>query len=230
MIGSKTFIFTGIGAIFFLIFAYGRMGQTPVDTSIAWVIAIFLVLYLSRTFIVELKYKSPKFVSDPIHSTANWSTAQLVGNYYIIKLGAIDAYGLKFEGGDEGTAIIRRDAINKTGESVVTTARLTPIVLEELPPEIYRIKEHLKLTQPLYRADLRTLSDLKDSKYATIEIELKEKDTTINIMQDILAGRLEKVETYIEGAGRILDRKKGVTDFIKSIFIEDKNKRNEEQQ
>lgn len=231
MLKGNSFVLASIGAFIFLVFAYGRMGQIPFDKSVLIVLAVFLMLYSARAFEVEMKYRSPKFVSDPVHSTANWSDVRLIGNYAVIKLGAFDAYGFKYKGGNEGTAIIRLDSLTKTGESVVSTAKISQISWDELPPEVYKEKDYLGLTEPLYRGDLGNSEGLKQSEYGKLEIEMKGKDKLINMLQELGEGNMDVVEKYVEGSSRIIERRKGVGAFLKGIFTEDKrdNRGNEEQ-
>lgn len=223
MLKSTAFILSGIGCAIFLIFAYGRIGQVPMDKAVLIVIAVFFMLYSARAFEVEMKYKSPKFVSDPVHSTANWSDARLIGKYAVVRLGAFDAYGFKYSGGNEGTAVIRIDALNKTGESISATCKLRQITMEELPPEVFMEKEYLNLTEPLYRGDISTNEALKSVKHSTIESEIAEKDKHINLLKDLLDGKTEAVEKFVEGSSRVIERRKGVGAFLKGLLNDNPN-------
>lgn len=224
MLKAHVFVIAGILSFIFLVFAYGRMGQIPFDKSILIAIGLFLMLYSVRAFEVEMKYRSPKFVSDPIYSTANWSDGRIVGNYAVIKLGAFQAYGFHYSGGDEGTAIIRKDALNKIGESVGATCKLRQISIDELPPEVYDEREFLGIQEPVYRGDLdiEEVQSLKKSELGKIQAEILEKDKYINMQKDLLDGKFDSVEKFVEGSSRIIERKKGVGAFLKNMFIKDR--------
>lgn len=233
MIKSGGFVIIGLCCFIFLVFAYGRMGTVPFDKSIMIVISVFLMAYSARAFEVEMKYKSPKFVSDPVHSTVNWSDCRVIGNYAILPLGAFQAYGFHYAGGNEGTAIIRLDALNKFGESAGATCKLTEIKFEEMPPEIFAEKDTLSglLTEPIYRGDIdnQTLPKLKRSDIAKIQAELIEKDKYINMQKDLLDGKFDSVEKFVEGSSRIIERKKGVGQFLRNMFIDSSKNDNDEE-
>lgn len=230
MLKGSSFILASIAGFIFLVFAYGRIGLIEMDKSILIVIGLFIMLYSARAFEVEMKYQSPKFVSDPVHSTANWSDTRLVGNYAVIRLGAFDAFGFKSRGGNEGTAVVRMDGITKTGESIATTCKLSEIGWDELPPEVYKQRDKLGLTMPLYRGDLSDDEGLKRSKYGAIEIEIREKDKTINTMKDILSGKTGVIEEYIESQSRIMERKKGIGGFLQSLGFNTNEEKKQEGQ
>lgn len=226
MIKSSGFVLTGIGCFIFLIFAYGRMGQVPMDKSIMVCIAVFLMLYSARAFEVEMKFKSPKFISDPIHSTANWSDGRIIGNYAVIKLGAFDAYGFHYAGGNEGTAIIRKEALNKIGESVGATCKLTQINEGQMPPEVYAERVFLNIQEPIYRGDLDSEEILNRADVGRIQAEMLEKDKHINMQKELLDSNFDAVEKFVEGSSRIIERRKGVGEFLKNMFTSNDNNRN----
>lgn len=231
MLKGSSFALAMIASFIFLVFAYGRMGQVPFDKSVLIVLAVFLMLYSARAFEVEMKYQSPKFVSDPIHSTANWSDSRVIGNYVVVRLGAFDAYGFKYKGGNEGTAIIRKEAINKIGESIGATCKLTQITVDELPPEVYYEKDFLKLNEPLYRGDIDTqeVQQLKRAEISKVQTEMVEKDKFINMQKELLSDKFDTIEKFVEGTSRLHERKKGVGDFFKGIFSNKEENNDREQ-
>jgi len=218
--GIHYILIFGVCALF-LLFAYGRIGQLAIDKAVLIISIIVIVTFLARGVETELKYMSPKFVSDPIFSTANWQDIRTLGNYAIVRLGSFDALGLHYKGGDEGTAIISKGGLNKCGESVIGAVKLTELEDEtELPPEIYRYKEQLQLTKPLYLGVV-PYGTLASPTEAKIEAELKEKNAMINMMSMMLKGKMDKVEEFVEASSRITERKRGIRAFLKDMFKEE---------
>jgi hypothetical protein len=214
LISKEFFIVGGLLSVAFVIFTYGRMGYVEMDKGLALVFLIMGLMYLARTFEVELKYRSPKFVADNLYSTANWSDTRYIGKYAIVRLGGINAFGLHFAGGDEGTAVINIDGLDRCGESIATKIMVEKAIsIDELPTEIYNARDELKLTEPLWIGRL-SADKLKKPEVSRMKHELDETTRQMNMLQDMLDGKMSKIESAVESSQRIVERKQGISAFL----------------
>lgn len=218
MIKGQHFTVVIICSIIFLIFTYGRMGRFWIDNGVMITFLAVTVTFLARYMEIEFKYHSPKFVSDPVFSTAIWNDIQVYGNYAIVKLGGID-WGVHIEGGDEGTAIINIDGLTKCGNSVVSTHKIKPVSVEDLPPEVREIKDHLGLTEPLYLGIISDSIQLSRPDKVKLETELKERYNMVNMLSKALTGKTEEIEKFVEAGARIQERKKGISGFMQRLGL-----------
>lgn len=192
--------------IFYLLYK-GRLGIQDYDKALIYSVTAIIFIALGKTTILALKNNSPKVIFNPHHSTYN-EEIQQVGNYGIVKLGGIKAFGLYY-GGKDATLVAPITAFNKLGRSSVITTRVENINPDELNPEVLKFITDKGYPSNIIMGFADEEQELSKPDIVKLEAELKEKNTLLNMLKDILGDKFDVIEKSVAAGTRIQERAKG---------------------
>lgn len=164
-------------------------------------LAGFLIgMYLVDTSIMMLKHKTPKIIANPIFSTIDPNHWRTVGNWVLIKMGAIHA-GNWYTSGNEGVMIVPQTAVIPRGQNIDIAAMVHKVSIEYLPSAIRKViqEDPKKYRGPYYFgfADQETYDDIPELSafveelqqgYRRISSLEKENNRIINHVESVLSG------------------------------------------
>lgn len=196
------------------------------NPNYAWAgITLGLTMWGFSSYITELKYKSPQFVSETVHGS--YDKVYTFGEYTVIPLGAVKGDGFYLEGGKgwggEGYVVVPTDAVWSLGTYLVAFTDPMPTPLEELPEDVldilvryFGIDENTvvyyteKVLSPLDYEDPAKVAVAKLNQ-ARLEGKLRNFNRVINELKALLAKKNDIVLDYVDLLGYIDRRLKRTT-------------------
>jgi len=217
---KNSFTIALIAGIIFLIAANGRIGTVTIDTAIGYGVLFFALLFLYYTGKDYLRELSPKVIWNGGYDTTNGDFIS-AGYFGILRLGAIDAWEIETKGGENGILIAPHMSFYNRNKYIACSANCEPCELHELPPEVIKVIEKLKLKPPYHFGliDAERFTDVLsiesdarkpyDVTVAHLISAIKRKYTENRILSLVWNERFEHYEKLMEKL-RVLEERKPV--------------------
>lgn len=199
------------------------LGVMPLPVSYFVYIVTVVAFWESEHFLRILKRRTPKLIATNFHTTTT-GTWYPAGNYAVFTMGDIDYWFTRK--GDEGAVVVPRETINNLGKQVALTVNPTPTRLKELPPKaIEKIKQH-QIEPPYYFGVASESKELNEIEIQSLEKEIKEQNSQINMLSDVSKGKFETLGDMIEFMKQTQQEMEGEGSWLqKYIGGEDKKKK-----
>ena len=203
-------------AIAIAIFFRDRWGMISQDRAMTLAEMIVVGATMFQMAWAYMKHKSPKVIMNPYHFS--WDgTRTRIGNYYLVRLGGIRMKEFNWPG-SEGTLITLVDSAGMVGDNLVTTARAEEVKIQQTPLEVQGELISKNFPKPLYLAyaddeqyierlvDKDRITGLPNPTVTYLITELKEKNSLITMLADMLKEKGVHVEEFVKTASRIVER------------------------
>ena len=198
----------------------GQYGTTAWDTVDLYCLLGLMGGLVIKSVDVSFQNKTHKAICNPMFTTTHGRIG-VAGNYGLLTMGDIDAYGIKIEG-SEGTWVFPLSALNVRGDNLDIACRLRKTSFEELPLEVkFAIKSNKKYHPPYYfgLADSDVYTRVPD--LAFIEEEMRTYNVLIDFLRKQAKMTLEDFENLINYSIRVGSATQGsrVASGIKRVFL-----------
>jgi hypothetical protein len=216
-----------VGGLILAVLLSGFLGNIEA-IPVSYIIYIITVLsfWESENIIRVLRLKSSKLVATNFDSTTD-GTYLPCGDYAIFTLGDID-YMFHYKS-NKGCIVVPRDAINKLGKNVVLCVNPTQVYFNELPPEARdKVKEY-GIEPPYYLGFVSERQELVEPDVTRLEIELRERNTLLNMLRDIGKGKFETVGDIVEFLKRVKEETREKS-WLEKVLIGEEEKKEEKKE
>jgi len=189
----KWVLIFGIMALAWYLFR-GKFGSFDMDNLTIWVIIIVLLILFGKLTDSDLKNRSPKLISNPIHTTITGEPVAIIGGYAAFRAGGVNAFNFIMEGRD-GTVIVPISTLTNVGKCTVANTRITRVPISELPDSMREEIENRDLPKPYYLGipDVSQMLNIPESSELLTEIRHLNKEN------QMLKKQVKDLLSYKEG-------------------------------
>ena len=230
-LSSPTNLLIIIGIIIVIVLN-GRIGSYEQDRGMFTGLMFMLVGIFARLTDSAWKNASPKLITQSGWTTTTGNRLH-VGNWYLYRMGDINAYGITISGKD-GTIIAPVTSNNRVGRCVAVTASGQPVNFAELPKEVQEtiIKYHMPAPYYFFMAaeeqallqlkDVEKVSGLKQPTVEYLITQVKEQNRLITMLGEIVRGKFKTIQDVVASQSRIRMKieRGGFREAVKSAVME----------
>lgn len=203
----------------FLIIFYGRLDVVSIDKAVFIVSVLLVVSFAGFMVELEIKHKSSKVISNPIHSTISYKSIRRKGDWAVIKLGGTD-FIFTTEGGSEGTLVVPLTSLNQYGDSFGCNVDVKKVAVNQMPPEVYTDRDYMNLKPPYYLGSLTAASEAEKPTVEEMKARMEKQNQIMNMQSDLLDEKYDGYEKFQDAISRISERKQSFWDKVKGQFKE----------